>query len=132
MKGLLLGLLIAAPCALAGWTELSDGRLTSSVGDNKIVRIDNVIIFWQKIDFKEGESPIDQLLIRVVASCESYRYSVLHKSSYKLGKEIFKSDDPDEIKTIEQGSLLANSVDFICQPKSTDLILNSPDEREIY
>jgi len=124
-KGLLIGLLLVSPCVLAGWIELSDGSIKSSVGDNKVVKIDDVVIFWQKVGIKNQGSPIDQLLMRVAISCQSNQYAVLHKSSYKKGNEIFKDDNPEQTKPIKEGSLLSNSANYLCAPDSHQLILDS-------
>lgn len=123
-KGLLIGLLLVSPCVLAGWIELSNGSIKSSVGDNKVVKIDDVVIFWQKVGIKNQDSPIDQLLMRVAISCRSSKYAILHKSSYKKGAEIFRDDNPEQAKQIKEGSLLSNSANYLCAPDSHQLILD--------
>lgn len=128
----LLALLLISPSLLAGWTDLSDGAIKSSVGDNKIVRVDDVVIFWQKVVIKDRNSPIDQLLMRVVISCESDKYAVLNKASYKKGSEVFKDDVPEQSKPIKEGSLLANSANFLCSPPSHSLILDGGLSEDVY
>ena len=123
-KELLIGLLLVSPCVLAGWIELSDGSIKSSVGDNKVVKIDDVVIFWQKVGIKNQDSPIDQLLMRVAISCRSSKYAILHKSSYKKGAEIFRDDNPEQAKQIKEGSLLSNSANYLCAHDSHQLILD--------
>lgn len=132
MKGLLIGLLLVSPCVLAGWIELSDGSIKSSVGDNKIIKLDEVVIFWQKVGIRNQDSPIDQLLMRVAISCRSSQYAVLHKSSYKKGIEIFKDDNPEQVKPIKEGSLLSNSANYLCAPDSHQLILDQELAGEVY
>lgn len=132
MKGLLIGLLLVSPCVLAGWIELSDGEIKSSVGDNKVIKLDDVIIFWQRVGIKNKDSPIDQLLMRVAISCQSNQYAVLHKSSYKKDTEIFKDDNPEQTKPIKEGSLLYNSAKYLCAPDSHQLILDSELAGDVY
>lgn len=133
MKGLLASLLLwSSSCVLAGWTDLSDGAIKSSVGDNKVIKLDDVIIFWQRVGIKNQDSPIDQLLMRVAISCQSNQYAVLHKSSYKKGIEIFKDDNPEQTKLIKEGSLLSNSANYLCAPDSHQLILDSELAGEVY
>lgn len=133
MKGLLASLLLwSSSCVLAGWTDLSDGAIKSSVGDNKVIKLDDVIIFWQRVGIKNQDSPIDQLLMRVAISCQSNQYAVLHKSSYKKGTEIFKDDNPEQTKPIKEGSLLSNSANYLCAPDSHQLILDSELAGEVY
>lgn len=133
MKGLLASLLLwSASCVLAGWTDLSDGAIKSSVGDNKVIKLDDVIIFWQRVSIKNQDSPIDQLLMRVAISCRSSQYAVLHKSSYKKGIEIFKDDNPEQTKPIKEGSLLSNSANYLCAPDSHQLILDQELAGEVY
>lgn len=132
MKGLLIGLLLVSPCVLAGWVELSDGSIKSSIGDNKVIKLDEVIIFWQKVGIKNQDSPIDQLLMRVAISCQSNQYAVLNKSSYKKGAEVFKDDNPEQPKLIREGSLLSNSANYLCSPPSHSLILDSELAKEVY
>lgn len=133
MKGLLASLLLwSSSCVLAGWTDLSDGAIKSSVGDNKVIKLDDVIIFWQRVGIKNQDSPIDQLLMRVAISCQSSQYAVLHKSSYKKGNEVFKDDNPEQTKPIKEGSLLSNSANYLCAPDSHQLILDQELAREVY
>ena len=133
MKGLLASLLLwSSSCVLAGWTDLSDGAIKSSVGDNKVIKLDDVIIFWQRVGIKNQDSPIDQLLMRVAISCQSNQYAVLHKSSYKKGIEIFKDDNPEKTKPIKEGSLLSNSANYLCAPDSHQLILDSELAGDVY
>lgn len=124
MKKLAVIGLFACSSAIAGWTELSNGVLKASIGDNKVAKVDQVVLFWQRVEINDEKSPIDLMLMRVMASCESNTYSVINQVAYKGGKEAYKNDKPSEQKTINQGSLLATSIDHLCGLSAGDALLN--------
>lgn len=124
MKKLAVVGLLVCSSAIAGWTELSNGVLKASIGDNKVAKVDQVVLFWQRIEIKDAQSPIDLMLMRVMASCGSHTYSVVNQVVYKNGKEAYKNDKPSEQKTINQGSLLATSIDHLCGLNTSDILLN--------
>lgn len=119
----IMGLLIGSS-AMAGWTELSNGVVKASIGDSKVARVDQVVLFWQRVEIKDKQSPIDLMLMRVMASCESKTYSVINQVSYKEGREAYQNDKPSEQKMINQGSLLATSIEHLCGLNSSDILLN--------
>lgn len=124
MKKLAVVGLLVCSSAIAGWTELSNGVLKASIGDNKVAKVDQVVLFWQRVEINDEKSPIDLMLMRVMASCESNTYSVINQVSYKRGKEAYQNDKPSEQKTINQDSLLATSIDHLCGLSASEIILN--------
>lgn len=128
MKKLAVVGLLACSSAIAGWTELSNGVLKASIGNSKVAKVDQVVLFWQRVEIKNEQSPIDLMLMRVMASCESHTYSIVNQVAYKDGKEAYKNDKPADQKTINQDSLLATSIEHLCSSNASDMLLNG----EIY
>lgn len=124
MKGFLVIGLFICSTAIAGWTELTNGAVKASIGDNKVAKVDQVVLFWQRVEIKDKQSPIDLLLMRVMASCESNHYSVINQISYKDGKEAYQNDKPSEPKPINRGSLLSVSLEHLCGVSASEVILN--------
>jgi hypothetical protein len=124
LKGFLVIGLFICSTAIAGWTELTNGAVKASIGDNKVAKVDQVVLFWQRVEIKDKQSPIDLLLMRVMASCESNHYSVINQISYKDGKEAYQNDKPSEPKPINRGSLLSVSLEHLCGVSASEVILN--------
>ena len=114
MKGLIIVGWLACSTVLAGWTNLNEGSLKTSVGDNKIAKVDDVVLFWQQVEIKKLDSPIDKFLLRVMASCGTKDYVVINQVSYKNGNEVYQDDKPTEVKTMKQGSLLGMALEHVC------------------
>lgn len=124
MKKLAVVGLLVCSSAIAGWTELSNGVLKASIGDNKVAKVDQVVLFWQRVEINNEQSPIDLMLMRVMASCESNHYSVINQISYKNGKEVYQNDKPSEPKPVDRGSLLSVSLEHLCGVSASEAILN--------
>lgn len=111
MKGfLLIGLLCAIPVS-AGWDKVAErDGLTASVGDGKITRIADSVVFWQRISKESGYS-----LLRIMADCDSQEYAVLNASQHnKMGKELLIDNNPSEVETANDSSLAAAGIDRAC------------------
>ena len=111
MKGfLLIGLLCAIPVS-AGWDKVAErDGLTASVGDGKITRIADSVVFWQRISKESGYS-----LLRIMADCDSQEYAVLNASQYdKGGKELLVDNNPSEVEIAKDESLAMAGINRAC------------------
>ena len=75
IKKLLVVVAMLSVPVYAGWDQVSDkDGIKSSVGDKKIVRIADTVVFWQRISKDDGYS-----LLRLLANCGSLEYSVMFR-----------------------------------------------------
>lgn len=109
-KILLAGLLCSVPVS-AGWDRVAErDGITASVGDGKITRIADSVVFWQRLSKPEGYA-----LLRILADCESYDYAVLNASQYsKDDKELLVDNNPSEVETAKDESLAMAGINRAC------------------